>query len=212
MKKFVLSLTAKLVVCAAISVLATGAYAAEDSKTKDIVLDLVTARPAAAPAATAQPAAPASDAMVVSILVESPNGQLTPRPVNAVFSSGERFRVKVRASRDGKIALYNTKPTGELVTKALWSGNVTRGMEVIAPRLRLEGTKGTDLLHIVLEPAKEKEKEKEKESVSIFTWLGNWLSGKTKDIKLDTANTTSDTYLLGVPGKGLVTTLAITHN
>ena len=82
-------------------------------------------------------------------------------------------------------------------------------MEVIAPRLRLEGTSGTDLLHIVLEPAKEKEKEKE--TVSIFTWLGNWLSGKTKDIKLDTANTTSDTYLLGTPGKGLVTTLAITH-
>jgi hypothetical protein len=201
MKPSISSSLARVVVCAAIGLLAVGAHAADEGQTKDIVLDLVTARPAGASAAS-QPAGPASDAMVVSILVESPNGQLTPRSVNSLFNSGERFRVKVRASRDGKIALYNTKPNGELVAKPLWRGDVSRGLEIIAPRLRIEGTSGTDQLHIVLEPAKEP---------GVFAWLGNWLGGKSKDIRLDTANTTSDTYLLGNPGKGLVTTLNITH-
>jgi len=201
MKKSILSITSSLLVCAAIGAFSSGAYAAEDAQTKDIVLDLVTVRPAGAPAVV-QPSAPVGDAMVVSILVESPNGKLTPYPTNAVFNSGERFRVKVRASRDGKIALYNTKPTGELVAKPLWRGDVMRGMEVIAPRLRIEGASGTDQLHIVLEPAKEP---------GVFAWLGNWLGGKSKDIRLDTQNTESDTYLLGGTNKGLVTTLNITH-
>lgn len=200
MKTSILSKTAHVLVCAAIGVLAVAAEAADEGQTKDIVLDLITSRPASA----APVAAPASDAMVVSILVESPNGQLTPRSANSLFNSGERFRVKVRASRDGKIAIYNTKPTGELVAKALWRGDVSRGLEVIAPRLRIEGSSGTDQLHIVLEPAKEK-------PAGVFSWLGNWIGGKSKDIRLDTANTASDTYLLGNPGKGLVTTVNITH-
>lgn len=201
MKSSISTTFARVLVCGAIGMLALGVQAADEGQTKDIVLDLVTARPAASAPAT-QPAAPAGDAMVVSILVESPNGKLTPYPTNAVFKSGERFRVKVRASRDGKIALYNTKPNGELVAKALWRGDVSRGLEIIAPRLRIEGASGTDQLHVVLEPAKEP---------GVLAWLGNWLGGKSKDIRLDTANTTSDTYLLGNPGKGLVTTLNITH-
>ncbi len=34
---------------------------------------------------------------------------------------------------------------------------------------------------------------------------------QTKDIRLDVQNTRSDTYLLGLQGKGLLTTLRINH-
>ena len=70
------------------------------------MLDRVTAPAAAAPAAGATAT---SDAMAVSVLVEAADGTLTPRGTDKMFRTGDRFRVKVLASRDAKIALYNTK-------------------------------------------------------------------------------------------------------
>ncbi len=177
-----------------------------DSSTKDIVLSRV-APPVAG--ATATLATPADDAMVVSVLVESPNGTLTPRAVNASFRTGERFRVKMLSSRDGSVALYNTKPSGELVTEPLWRGQVQRGLEIMTPRLALEGQRGTDQLHVVLEPLAEAPAADS--GPGLIAWLGNVLGGKSKDIRLDVQNTRSDTYLLGAPGKGLVTTVRISH-
>lgn len=176
---------------AAMLALAVHAQAA----TKDIVLDRVNA-PAAAPAAST------NDAMVVSVLVESLDGALRPRPVNAQFRTGERFRIKMLPSRDGMVSLYNTKPSGETAAQPVWRGKATRGLELVTPRLRLDGQRGTDKLHIVLEPAQEQ---------NVFGWLGSWLSGARKDIRLDVQNTSSETYLLGAPAAGLVTTLNITH-
>ncbi len=178
---------------------------------KDIVLDRIhaptaMAAPAAAPAINAVSNINANgDAMVVRLLLESGNGMLKPRPTNTVFNSGDRFRVKMLASREGKVALYNTKPNGELVTEPLWRGDVSRGLEIISPTMRLVGMKGTDQLHIVLEPA---------QSTGVVSWLGEWLGskGKDKDIRLDVQNTRSDTYLLGAGDKGLVTTVRISHN
>lgn len=212
-----IQLLGRTLIAAACAMAAT-AYAAPDTEAdiKDIVLNrinapLVVTNPTATPAAT-RPTPVNSvtsihangDAMMVSVLQESANGGLKPHPTNTLFKTGDKFRVKMLASRDGKVALYNTKPTGELVKEPLWRGDVTRGLEIISPSMRLEGTKGTDKLHIVLEPAVP-------ESSGMLAWLGTWLGSTSKDIRLDVQNTHSDTYLLGVANKGLVTTLRITH-
>ncbi len=199
--------TSTLALACALSLLAGSALAATP-ETKDIVLDRIRNPAAAAAPAQMQTTTFANgDAMVVTVMQEKSNGSLVPRAVNGQFRTGDRFRVKMLASRDGKVALYNTKPTGELVKEPLWRGDVSRGLEIMSPPMRLEGNKGTDQLHIVLEPAQE---------TGVIAWLSSWLNtpltGASKDIRLDVQNTRSDTYLLGLEGKGLLTTLRIKHN
>lgn len=181
-------------------------------QTKDIVLDRVAS--VYAPQAQADGAPPAtaavpSDAMAVSVLLESPDGTLTPKPINTVFHTGDRFRVKVLASRNGKIAFYNTNPAGITGSKPVWSGEVKVGQETISPRLRLDGLSGVDYLHVVLEPQAES---------NVFAWLDKWLGGKpdsgkpaSKDIVLDTQHTDTTTYMLNQAGSGLVSTLRVVH-
>jgi hypothetical protein len=82
---------AALLAASATSVLASGT-------TKDIVLDRVTV-PASTPATPA-----ANDAMAVSVLLESADGTLSPRSTDKMFRTGDRLRVKILASRDGKVA------------------------------------------------------------------------------------------------------------
>lgn len=174
--------------------------------TKDIVLDRLTA-PAAA--ATAAPGA-ASDAMAVSVLLESGDGTLIPRGTQHMFKTGDRFRVKVLASRDGKLAFYNTNPKGVLGKAPVWQGEVKVGQEVVSPRLRLQGNSGVDQLHILLEPA-----QAAAAHPGVVAWLSDWLSrlrgGSAKDIGLDVQDTATATYLLNARGQGLVTTVRIAH-
>ena len=208
----------KSICCAlALACVATVSLAAT-SPTKDIVLDRVAAplrATSAAPAAHAGQASTAvavqvGDAMAVSVLLESPNGTLTPKSTATLFHTGDRFRVKLLASRDGKISFYNTNPLGVLSPKPVWSGQVKAGQETISPRLRLDGHSGVDYLHVVLEP---------KQEPQLFDWLGKWLGGKpdssqpaSKDISLDVQNTATGTYMLNNTGTGLVATVRVVHN
>jgi hypothetical protein len=173
---------------------------------RDIVLDQVTPQAVA----VAAPVAP-SDAMAVSILVESTDGTLTPRSTNHLFRTGERLRVKVLASRSGKLSVYNTNPAGE--TKPVWSGEVQVGQETISPRMVLAGLSGEDKLHVVLEPRQAPQ--------GVLVWLNTWLgasksglagaANSNRDIQLDTQVTPQATYLVSQGGQGLVTTVRVMH-
>lgn len=192
----------RFAMCAAVVAAAAQVAVANTSTTKDIVLDRVTA-----PVRTAAPVAAATDAMAVSVLLESPDGSLTPKGTDSLFRTGDRFRVKVLASRDAKISLYNTTPKGETSPTPVWQGEVKVGQDTITPRLKLDGSSGIDQLHVVLEP---------KQETGVLTWLSNWLrsfrDGTTsKDIRLDVQNTPSATYMLNHSGQGLVTTVSIVH-
>lgn len=192
----------RFAMCAAVVAAAASGAVANTSTTKDIVLDRVTA-----PVRTAVPVAAATDAMAVSVLLESPDGSLTPKGTDTLFRTGDRFRVKVLASRDAKISLYNTTPKGETSPTPVWQGEVKVGQDTITPRLKLDGSSGIDQLHVVLEP---------KQETGVLTWLSNWLrsfrDGSTsKDIRLDVQNTPSATYMLNHSGQGLVTTVSIVH-
>jgi hypothetical protein len=171
---------------------------AQTRSAKDIVLDRV----AAPVISTAPVAAPANDAMAVSVLVESIDGTLTPRSTQNVFKTGDRFRVKILAARDGVVELYNTNPKGE--TTAVWKGEVKVGLETISPRLRLEGTSGEDQLHVVLIPS-------QPPSGGIGNWLSGLFKGTSKDIRLDVQNTANSTYVVNTGGQGASTTVRIVH-
>lgn len=167
--------------------------------TKDIVLDRIN------PVTTTTAVQATSDAMAVSILVESPDGSLAPRSTEVLFRTGERLRVKVLASRNGKVSIHNTNPAG--ATSLVWSGDVQVGQETISPRMVLTGLSGEDRLHVVLEPVQVPQ--------GIMGWLNNWLAGAkggtAKDIRLDTQSTSEATYVLNPSGQGLVSTVRIVH-
>lgn len=187
----------------AAALVAAAAPAVQAVTTKDIVLDRV----AAPTRGTVPAAAVATDAMAVSVLLESPDGSLTPKGTDTLFRTGDRFRVKVLASRDAKISLYNTNPKGETNPTPVWQGEVKLGQDTITPRLKLEGSSGIDQLHVVLEP---------KQETGLLVWLTGWLrsfkDGSTnKDIRLDVQNTPSATYLINASGQGLVSTVSIVH-
>jgi hypothetical protein len=184
------------------SVLAQAA-AAGKATTRDIVLDMVAPQPAAAAAA---PAAK-GDAMAVSVLLESPDGSLAPRSTDKLFRTGDRFRVKLLASRGGKVSLYNTNPQGIFNPTPIWQGTVAVGQETISPRLLLDGRSGVDLLHVVLEP--------ETAAEGVVAWLQALLKpakdGASRDIKLDVDHGPASTYLLNPAGQGLQATVQIVH-
>lgn len=181
----------------AASVLAAGTAGAQNTA-KDIVLDQV-----AAPIVASSSAPARGDAMVVSVLVEAPDGTLTPRSTEALFRVGERFRVKMLASREGRVALYNTTPAGVLKPEPVWRGQVKPGQETITPRLVLDGSSGAGVeqLHVVLEPA---------DTSVVSNWIGRWFDkSASKDIRLDQQSTAQATYLASDQGSGLLTTVRL---
>lgn len=194
-------LTATLILAAA------SGTALADGTTKDIVLNRISS-PLANRTAPIASVAVASDAMAVSVLLESVDGTLVPKSTNTLFHTGDRFRVKLLASRNAKVSLYNTNPKGETNSQPIWQGEVKVGLETISPRLELAGNSGVDQLHIVLEPVRES---------NIALWLGEWINATkeggepSKDIRLDVQNTPSSTYVLNAGGQGLVNTVQIMH-
>jgi hypothetical protein len=171
--------------------------------TKDIVLDRISMpieQPTSSPVAMT---AAMSDVMAVSVLVESADGSLTARSTQNLFKTGERFRVKVLAGRDGTLEFYNTNPRGQ--TTKVWEGQVKAGLETVSPRLRLEGNSGEDQLHIVLTPATPP-------SAGILDWVSGFLKKTTKDIRLDVQSTATSTYVVNTAGQGALSTIRIVHN
>lgn len=165
---------------------------------KDVVLDQV-----AAPILVSGAPAVRNDAMVVSVLVESPDGSLRPRSTEALFRTGERFRIKVLASREGRISLYNTTPAGVFKPQPIWSGEVRPGAETITPRLVLDGSSGAGVeqIHVVLEPAG---------SAPAAAWFSQRFDkSASKDVRIDQQSTADATYMLADTGAGLLATVRI---
>lgn len=189
---------------AIVAAVTAGGASAQGRMAKDIVLDQV----AAPLVGTTVGTAARNDAVVVSVLLESPDGTLVSKSTEALFNTGDRFRVKLLASRPGRVSIYNTTPAGEFKPQPIWRGEVKPGQETIAPRMALTNNSGSgvDQLHVVLEPAAE---------TNVVTWLGQWIvaskSGARKDIQLDVQASPSATYLLTDAGQGLATTVRIQH-
>lgn len=171
--------------------------------TKDVVLERLSQPQAAA----------TTDAMIVSVLQELPDGTLRSRGADAQMRTGDRLRIKVIASREGKLSIYNTTPRGETKRDPVWTGQVRPGQETVSPRMALtnQSGAGVEQLHVVLEP--------QQAPAGVWVWIGQWFSsvGKgvqsasSKDIVLDVENTPTATYLVNGRGQGLVTTVSVAH-
>jgi hypothetical protein len=182
-----------------------------ERKARDIVLDALT--PAAGAFTPVAGSATPPEAMLVSVLVESPDGTLTPRSTEQRFQTGERFRVRVLAARPGRVTLYNTNPLGQFNPTPVWSGSVSPGLEMLSDRLALTGNSGVDQLHVVQEP--------DSPAQGVIAWIQNWLRDsrivgaartQPRDIVLDVDNTPQATYLVNPTGQGLATTIYVVHS
>ena len=173
---------------------------------KDVVLaSLAAANQNANPAA--QAARP--DAMVVSVLVESGYGTLTPRSTEAPFATGQRFRIKLLAPRDGEVLIYNTNPLGQTSQTPVWKTEVKAGVETVSELMQLTGNKGEDQLHVVLQPRAPVS--------SPFSWFQNLFASRgssgnaSKDVRLVTESTPQGTYFYNPNGQGGYVTIRIRH-
>jgi len=185
-----------------------------ERKTRDIVLDAVSGVPSIVGTAPGAAEPVRTDAMLVSVLVESLDGTLSPRSIQQRFQTGERFRIRLLAAREARVSLYNTTPRGEFNPKPIWQGRVSPGQETLSERLALtdKSGAGVDQLHIVLEP--------DNPPQGVIAWLQDLLRGSrnaaatnktSRDIVLDVDNTSQTTYLINPGGQGLVSTLRIFH-
>lgn len=178
------------------------AFAAESPHAKDVVLASLV--PPASPAAGA--ARP--DALAVSVLVEGPYGMLLPRPADAPFTSGERFRIKLLAPRDGEVLVYNTNPQGQTSPAPVWKAEVKGGIESVSELLQVTGNQGEDQLHVVLQPRER--------AANPFAWFQRLLAPRDggsagKDIRLVSESTAQGTYFYNTGGEGGYVTIRIRH-
>lgn len=171
---------------------------------KDVVLASL-APPASAAANAARP-----DALAVSVLVEGPYGMLLPRAANARFTSGERFRIKLLAPRDGQVLVYNTTPQGQTSPAPVWKADVKGGIETVSDLLQVTGDQGEDQLHVVLQPREP--------GANPFAWFQGLLAsrpapggGTGKDIRLVSESTPQSTYFYNASGQGGYVTIHIHH-
>lgn len=208
MKKFKFSLGSSVRVgfqSAMVVLAAACASGAHAGATKDVVLERLSQPQSAA--------AQANDVMAVSVLQELPDGTLRARGVDAQMRTGDRLRIKVIASREGKLSIYNTTPRGETNSEPVWTGKVRPGQETVSPRMALtnQSGAGVEQLHVVLEPSQA--------PGGVLVWIGHWFSSvgrgvqsaTSKDIVLDVENTPTATYLVNGRGQGLVTTVSVAH-
>jgi hypothetical protein len=186
---------------------ASGAHANQAAPAaKDVVL--ATLAPAAQAAPGANQAKP--DAMVVSVLVEGPYGMLTPRSTEAAFATGERFRIKLLAPRDGEVLIYNTNPLNQTSQTPIWKTQVKAGVESVSDLMQLTGNRGEDQLHVVLQPRTP--------PANAWAWFQNLFASKdagaggtSKDIRLVTESTPQSTYFYNPNGQGGYVPIRIRH-
>jgi hypothetical protein len=183
--------------------LSTGAAIAQTGfpSAKDVALaSLAPANQLPAANAAAWP-----EVMVVSVLVDSAYGTLTPRATDAPFATGDRFRIKLLVPRDGEVLMYNTNPLGQTDSTPVWKAMVKASVETVSEPLQLVGNRGEDQLHVVLQPLVPEP--------SPFAWFQHLFgTGKaTKDVRLISESTPQSTYFYNPSGEGGYVTIRIRH-
>lgn len=174
-------------------------------RAKEVVL--ASLAPAGVSGAAANAARP--DALAVSVLIAGPLNMLVPRSVDAPFSTGDKFRIKLLAPRDGEVAIFNTPPNGEINKSPIWRAHVKAGVESISELMQLTGNRGVDQLHVVLLPSSHVG-----DPFPAFQGMmaANGSASKaSKDIRLVTENTSQGTYFYNPNGQGGFVTIHIRH-
>ncbi len=201
--------TRKILLVVQLGFIACSVHAQSQSQSAPRAKEVVLASlaPAGVSGATANAARP--DALAVSVLIEGPLNMLVPRSVDAPFSTGDKFRIKLLAPRDGEIAIFNTPPIGETGKSPIWRTRVTAGVESLSELMQLTGNRGVDQLHVVLLPSGHAG-DPFAALQGMMTANGN-ASKASKDIRLVTENTSQGTYFYNPNGQGGFVTIHIRH-
>lgn len=134
---------------------------------------------------------------------------LVTRSIDAPFSTGDKFRIKLLSPRDGEVAIFNTPPSGDTNKTPIWRTRVKAGVESITDLMQLTGNRGVDQLHIVLLPSGHNS-----DPFVAFQGMASTNGGASKaakDIRLVTESTGQGTYFYNPNGQGGFVTIHIRH-
>jgi hypothetical protein len=92
------------------------------------------------------------DGMIVSLLIDSPDGVLKPYPTSQVVQFQQAFRLKFTSSRNGDLSIFQVTQAGKMNSQPIFTEKVKYGQETISPRIFINPATQTKALLIVLHP------------------------------------------------------------
>lgn len=92
------------------------------------------------------------DGMIVSLLIDSPDGVLKPYPTSQAVQFQQTFRLKFTTSRSGELSVYQVTQAGKMNTQAIFSEKIKYGQETISQRIFINPATQTKAMLIVFHP------------------------------------------------------------
>lgn len=129
---------------------ATSPPIAQFINTKDLVLALVTRQNSVTNPIPAQ--YKLLDAMIMNVLEDSPNGVLKPFPSHHAVRFQQAFRLKMIASRNGEVEIFQLTQDGKLNPKAIFTETIQYGQETVSQRIFINPSTQTKALIVSFKP------------------------------------------------------------
>lgn len=129
---------------------ARSAPIAQFINTKDLVLALVSRQNSVSNPIPAQ--YKSLDAIIINVLEDSPNGVLKPFPSHHVVRYQQAFRLKMIASRNGEVEIFQLTQDGKLNPKAIFTETIKYGQETISQRIFINPNTQTKALIVSFKP------------------------------------------------------------
>ena len=177
---------------------------AQSINTKDLVLALVSRQNSVTNPIPAQ--YKSLDAMIINVLEDSPSGVLKPFPTHYVVHYQQAFRLKMIASRNGEVEIFQLTQDGKLNPKAIFTESIKYGQETISQRIFVNPNTQTKALILSFKP-------KELLGSSSDRWVQKLLSTDAKQLSeyLRTQHSNVSTYIVNTSAKeaGVLATVLV---
>lgn len=173
---------------------ARSAPIAQFINTKDLVLALVSRQNSVSNPIPAQ--YKSLDAIIINVLEDSPNGVLKPSPSHHVVRYQQAFRLKMIASRNGEVEIFQLTQDGKLNPKAIFTETIKYGQETISQRIFINPSTQTKALIVSFKP-------KELLGSSSDGWTQKLLNTDAKQLSeyLRMQHSSASTYMVNTSAK-----------
>ena len=173
---------------------ARSAPIAQFINTKDLVLALVSRQNSVSNPIPAQ--YKSLDAIIINVLEDSPNGVLKPFPSHHVVRYQQAFRLKMIASRNGEVEIFQLTQDGKLNPKAIFTETIKYGQETISQRIFINPNTQTKALIVSFKP-------KELLGSSSDGWTQKLLNTDAKQLSeyLRMQHSSASTYIVNTSAK-----------
>lgn len=92
------------------------------------------------------------DGMIVSLLIDSPDGVLKPYPTSQGVQFQQTFRLKFTSSRNGEVSIFQVTQAGKMNPQPIFTEKIKYGQETISQRIFINPATQTKALLIVFYP------------------------------------------------------------